>query len=203
MTNLTCWRGARRLFGGLNAVVPAGTVLVVRGGNGSGKSTLLRMLCGLLTPDEGMVRWRGRPVGELRESLGQDVLYLGHLNGLNGDLTGTEEVQLTEALGGDRLTRAEACAALDAAGLHRAAQDVPIRMLSQGQRRRVALARIWRASRPLWILDEPFASLDEAAVQRVTKRVGEHASAGGIVVMAVHEDLRLDQARLVQMRLEA
>jgi heme exporter protein A len=201
LVNLGCRRGERRLFSGLTMTMPAGKVVAVTGNNGSGKTSLLRMLCGLLPPDEGVILWKGRNISTLKESYLGQLLHIGHLNGLTGDLTAVENLQMTVHLSGDRATDADTRAALLAMGLPDRAHHLPIRILSQGQKRRVALARMWLTHRPLWILDEPFAALDAAATDCLTRRVQTHVEAGGAVVLATHDEVNIGSDYVQQMRL--
>jgi heme exporter protein A len=201
LVNLSCRRGERLLFTKLNVVMPPGKVVAVTGNNGSGKTSLLRMLCGLLPAEEGRILWKGQAIAALKERYVSQVLYVGHLNGLNGDLTAAENLRITAQLCGDRMTQGAEHAALRAIGLPDRVHDLPTRILSQGQQRRAALARVWLSARPLWILDEPFASLDEAATRCLTQRMQAHVNGGGTVVMATHEEIAVSPDHVQRMRL--
>lgn len=182
---LACVRGQRVLFRDLSFRVEAGGLLWVSGGNGSGKTSLLRLLCGLARPEAGRVSWNGADIRSDRESYLQDLAYLGHLNALKDDLTGEEN--LAFALGRSAADD-ELRSALAAHGLS-ACQGLATRVLSQGQKRRVALTRlILCGARKLWILDEPFAALDAAAVADLAGALTDHARAGGMVVFTSHQD---------------
>ncbi len=187
-----CTRGGRRLFGALTLQLAAGQWLRVSGENGSGKSSLLRMLCGLLPPSEGAVLWRGQPLAQARDRLARDLVYLGHAAALKEDLTPLENLSATCALGGQAVAPAAALDALREAGLA-GREQVPVRRLSQGQRRRCALARLPLARhRPLWILDEPFNALDAAACDWLGRQLRAHLARGGLAVVTSHQGNALE-----------
>jgi heme exporter protein A len=180
---VSAFRGERLVLRGISLAVPAGGALLLLGANGSGKSTLLRVLAGLKRPDAGRVTWRGQDVGDSPAP----VAYLGHLDGIKLGLTVAENLRFA-AVGRDL---APALAAMNIEKL----RDLPARMLSAGQRRRVALARV--ALGPvagLWLLDEPTLGLDAAAVARLGAMLAAHRAAGGVVVAATHLDLPLPGA---------
>lgn len=184
------------LFGGLSLHVRAGELLRVQGENGAGKSSLLRMVCGLLEPAAGRVLWQGQPISALREEFGRQLVYLGHAAALKDDLTPLENLQLACTLAGGSIDRVQARRALDEAGL-RAQHNTPARKLSQGQRRRCALARLTLpqsalAWAPLWVLDEPFNTLDAAATQWLCGLIALQLQRGGTVVLTSHQDVPLD-----------
>lgn len=188
---LACERGERLLFRNLDFELGQGDALLVRGGNGRGKTSLLRILCGLSTPAAGEVRWRGEAVGRAREQYGREMAYVGHANGIKDDLTPLENLRLAAALGGRGLGEDAAQAALARVGLARCV-DLPARVLSFGQRRRVALAGLATAGALLWILDEPLTGLDVDGVAMVEAMIGDHVRAGGLAVMTTHQPLRLE-----------
>jgi len=185
---LACVRGDRLLFKDLGFALEAGSLLYVLGENGSGKSSLLRMLCGLLTPEQGEILWAGKPIKSHAEQYLPNLKYLGHLNGLKDDLTAVENLQMGARLAGQDTTAAAALTALTAIGIARCA-NLPVRVLSQGQKRRVALAALWLSRSPLWILDEPFAALDVAATEVLSARIGAHLAAGGMTILTSHQDV--------------
>ena len=196
-TELECERGGRTLFRGLSFAVAAGDLLRVAGLNGSGKTSLLRILCGLLTPTNGEVRWRQTPVRALREEYSRELVYLGHAPAVKDDLTPLENLAFACRLMGNE-ARGEALAwALSAF----AVPDLPVRKLSQGQRRRAALARLLVSDGvPLWLLDEPFAALDTAAAAYTEELIDRHLAAGGSVVYTTHQRSGIDsRARMVQL----
>lgn len=186
--NLACTRGERLLFSRVGFTVESGQVLVVTGANGSGKTSLLRIVCGLLQAAEGEVRWDGASAKFLGDDYFAKLAYLGHLNGLKDDLSGTENLHVWAGLSGVRVEPAEARVALQQLGLE-GREDLPVRWLSQGQKRRVALARFLVAKRPLWVLDEPFAALDRASTATVESLLQEHLQSGGMALLATHQDL--------------
>ncbi len=187
---LACRRGDRMLFTGLGFALPAGSLLHVRGRNGSGKTTLLRALCGLLRPDDGSIRWRGEPITELAEDYNRDMLYFGHLNGIKADLSGIENLRIAATLDQDGCADADILAALARLGLA-GFEDLPASMLSQGQKRRMALARLILSEAPLWILDEPFTALDTDAVALLEALIAGHVAESGTVVLTTHQPVQL------------
>lgn len=198
---LSCRRGERRLFSGLNVTVQPGTLLAVVGENGSGKTSLLRMLTSLLPSEEGAVLWQGRDIRKQREEYCAQLTYIGHLNGIKDDLTAMENLALSASLCGDHCDGPAAHAALEAVGLRRQAHRLPTKVLSQGQKRRVALARLWLSTRPLWLLDEPFTSLDTAATGLVTEQLRAHLTRGGIAVVVTHQEVGLPSGMVQHLRL--
>jgi heme exporter protein A len=190
VSKLECRRGDRLLFAGLDFGVESGTLLHVRGRNGSGKTTLLRTLCGLFAPESGEVRWKGDSIRDLAEDFRRDLLYFGHLNGIKGDLTGVENLSVSATLDGDRVDSSAIWSALGRIGLS-GFEDLPTRMLSQGQKKRVALARLILSRAPLWVLDEPFTALDVDAVDLLQRMIAAHVAAGGVAVLTTHQAVAL------------
>ena len=184
---LACMRGDRTLFAGLSLELAEGQALHVRGPNGLGKTTLLRALCGLSRPARGEVRWRGELITDLADDFTAEVAYVGHLNGIQGDLTAGENLEVARRVFARRTTPPQVVSeALERVGL-RAIADRPARYLSQGQKRRLALARLLVLRRPLWILDEPFTALDAASVAGLSALIGEHLAAGGLALIVSHQ----------------
>ena len=193
--NLSCERGERSLFAGLEFAVAAGSLLRVAGPNGTGKTSLLRILCGLLEPAAGEVRWHGRNIRRQREEYWKDLVYVGHLNGVNEDLTVYENLKVAQAVAGRNVDHAALRRALDAVGLANF-EHMLARRLSQGQRRRVALARLFATTTaPLWILDEPFIALDQRGVASLSERIASHIGNGNMVVLVTHQDVAIDVPR--------
>lgn len=192
LIGVSCVRGTRRLFDGANAVVRAGQLLRVQGANGAGKTTLLRTLCGLSWPDRGEVRWNGRALSSQRDEFHRDLIYIGHAAALKDDLSALENLLAACLLGGQRPATPVLMQALGAAGL-RQREHLSARSLSQGQRRRVALARLLlEAAPPLWVLDEPFNALDAVASDWLLGVLTGQLRRGGIVVLTSHQPVAID-----------
>ena len=196
---LACVRGDRQLFSGIDFEIDAGDALQVSGANGSGKTSLLRMLCGLSMPADGEVHWGGRDIRRLREEFSSKLIYLGHANGVKDDLLAWENLVVATTLAGAPVSSDDAHEALEQLGLGQAA-DLPTRALSQGQRKRVALARLSLGmSMPLWILDEPFTALDRGAVAALCGTVDRHLAGGGMVIYTTHQEVRLAAKRALNL----
>lgn len=173
--------------------VPAGRLLHVAGANGAGKTSLLRIVCGLLSPSQGEVCWRQQPVARARDEFNRELVYLGHAAALKDDLSCIENLASACQLTGLAPTRAQMLEALALAGLA-GREKSAARVLSQGQRRRVALARLMLAtSVPLWVLDEPFNALDAVATQWLQGLLAAHLARAGVVVLTSHQGLALPQ----------
>lgn len=201
-TNLAMLRGERMLFKQLNFSLKDGDVLYLQGENGAGKTTLLRTLCELTHPYAGVVSWCGEDIKRMAEEYSKNILYIGHLPGIKEDLTALENLQFSLAQLGSTVDKPQLAAVLEMLGLAKALH-LPTRMLSQGQKRRVVLARLWLQDLPLWILDEPFTALDAVATDLVKQRVESFANAGGIVVMTSHKDFTLNVPNFMQLKLDA
>ncbi len=194
---LSCVRDERVLFADLNFTLCCGQVLLIEGPNGSGKTSLLRILTGLRRPDEGELYWCGSSVEELDAAYYQDVAYVSHGNGLKDDLSVEENLRFARALGKSTLSIDETLAKLGLSGY----QDTPIRFLSAGQRRRLALARLLCMKKVLWILDEPFTSLDKNSIALFEIFIQAHVAAQGMVVMTSHHDTGLPAAIVQKIEL--
>jgi heme exporter protein A len=186
---LACIRGARAVFQDVEFAVTSGSALAVVGPNGSGKSSLLRLVAGLLAPAGGKLALEG---GEAERSIGEQAHYLGHLDALKASLTVAENLSFWVAyLGG----AAPVTGALAAVGLE-ALADLPAAYLSAGQRRRLALARLVAAPRPIWLLDEPTSALDAAAQVRLSELMQSHLAGGGLILAATHGPLGIEAKEL-------
>jgi len=199
-TDLACVRGDRRLFANLGFALESGGRLHVTGENGSGKTSLLRMLCGLSPPEAGDIRWHGESIARQGDEYRKAVLYLGHHNALKEELTALENLRTAAALSGVAVEDAEGIEVLGRVGLA-GREELPVRFLSQGQKRRVALSRLLWSSAPLWVLDEPFVALDSAAVTWLAGIVGSHLSAGGMAVLTSHQEVAIASGKAQTLRL--
>jgi heme exporter protein A len=198
---LECVRGSRRLFSDFSFDLQPGELLWVTGPNGSGKTSLLRIVCTLLPPDQGEVRWRGAAVRTLGEAFRAELVFLGHSAAVKDDLTGLENLHFALAQEGAPVPEAQLADALAAFGLA-GREDLPARALSQGQKRRVALARLWfGAAQPLWVLDEPLTALDAHAVALVRSLLAAHLARGGLVLLTSHQEMGLAGLRVQRIRL--
>jgi heme exporter protein A len=197
-TGLACVRGERPLFSGLDFELAAGEWLRVKGENGTGKTSLLRILVGLAQPVAGEVRWRGEDVRQNGDPYRRELLYLGHHGAVKEELTPLENLQLAAGLDGGELSDAEAMAALGRFGL-RGREELPVRFLSAGQKRRVLLARLVTRKATLWILDEPFTSLDTKAVDMLSAVIGEHLAGGGMAILTSHQSVPLPDGKAVEL----
>ena len=200
ISNLSCVRGDHPLFSGLNFSLGAGELMQVQGENGSGKTSLLRTLCGFMQPAAGEIRWGGRDVHELGEEYYAAMIYLGHLNAIKDELNAVENLRISAGLSGCKVDEIEALAALRRMGLRRR-EHLPVKVLSQGQRRRVALSRLLVGDARLWILDEPLTALDVGAVGLMQELIGEHLSKGGMVIFTTHQPLQVAGVETRQLTL--
>ena len=184
---LTCIRAGRQLFADLDLTVECGQLLQIEGANGAGKTSLLRILCGLSEPRTGQVYWHGADIRECRPDFYGALLYLGHQPALKTDLTPLENLHFYATLGGHA---GDPESALEEVGLTDF-EDQPVGRLSAGQRRRVALARLWLSTAPLWILDEPFTAIDRQGVDHLEHHLQRHVDSGGAVILTSHQPVSL------------
>jgi heme exporter protein A len=198
---LECIRGDRRLFRDVSFSLNPGELLQVTGPNGSGKTSLLRILCGLTRPESGEVRWRGTNIRSLDEEYSQSITYIGHRIAVKEELNSLENLRISNGLAGSELTDDQAQQALARVGLT-GRENLPARFLSEGQKRRSALARLVNSTTLLWVLDEVLASLDHAAVTLVESLIGEHLSNGGLAIVATHQELHISAGSFQRLELE-
>lgn len=199
--DLTCMRGDKTLFKGLSFSIDGGHAAFVHGPNGSGKTTLLRTIAGLATPEHGSIFWKGQETRKLEEDYFAQLSYFGHLNGLKEELTGLENLMLSSRLMGRRVSEAQVSDALVQLGAD-VYQDLPTQVLSQGQKKRVALTRFLLSDAPLWILDEPFTALDVQAVATLGGVIAEHVRAGGCALLTTHQAVSLPTERIQNIHLQ-
>lgn len=186
---LACQRGERMLFRHLDYSLESGQLLRITGANGMGKTSLLRLLAGLSQALSGQIVWQKQAITHSREAFHAALLYLGHAPALHDLLTPVENLHFACASAGDTASRADCVAALGRMGLARQLA-LPCKALSQGQRRRVGLARLHLAAhRPLWLLDEPFTALDVDAVSALANTLDAHCASGGTVIFSSHQDV--------------
>ena len=191
--NLACIRGGRRLFQGLGFALGAGEAAVVTGPNGAGKSSLLRLIVGLLRPAAGKIALDG---AEMDRTVGGSAHFVGHLDGVKSALSAAENLEFTRALlGGGSAATAAALARLGLAPL----ASLPVRMFSAGQKRRLALARLLVAPRPLWLLDEPTSALDSDGQETFAALAAEHLAGGGLIVATTHAPLNIERAQEIRL----
>jgi heme exporter protein A len=197
--NLECIRNEEVIFSGLSFSLAAGEILHIMGSNGSGKSSLLYILAGLLNAQKGEVHWQGQPIHQIRQDYYHQLLYLGHKIGIKAQLTVRENLELAASLG--RVVCDSMLEVLARFGLDKLQHALCYR-LSAGQKQRVALARLLILHAKLWLLDEPFTSLDRESVVILENILAEHVSCGGSVILASHQELELTQLNVKQLSLE-
>ena len=195
---LTCIRGDRELFSGLDLQVFAGQCLHVRGENGVGKTSLLRLLTGLTSPESGEVLWSGRSIKKEVSDYHGQLLFLGHRDALKEDLSAIENLRLYAAIDGVDLSEQDAFSSLWRFGL-KGREDLPVNCLSAGQKKRVLMARMLTRRAQVWILDEPFNALDTHAVQELQELIAEHLQGNGLVVLTSHQPLAIPGLRVLDL----
>lgn len=187
--DLSCIRDDRVLFEHLSFSIDSGQAIVLEGRNGTGKTSLLRILCGLRRPDDGEVRWHGEPIEKNYVDFYTHMAFVGHMDGIKKELSALENLRLSRSLcGSGEMTIEQALDTLNLIGY----EDIPTYYLSAGQRRRVALARLLATDARLWILDEPFTSLDREGIKLVEGLMDRHVGAGGAMIMTSHHEVHLN-----------
>ena len=189
--SLECVRDDRQLFGDLSFSLSEAEVLQIEGPNGSGKTSLLRIVCGLRQPEAGQVLWHGESISSNRDDYYANMVYIGHLPCIKGDLTVMENVRSLLDTRSLTVTNATIEDALAKVGLV-SYEDVPGKALSSGQRRRILLAFVELSGAKLWILDEPLTALDVQGVALMESMILEHRQAGGSIVFTTHHGMQLD-----------
>ena len=196
---LTCIRDDRTLFSDLSFKLEPSQTLLVEGRNGSGKTSLLRMLCGIRMPDEGQITWNDNDIFKLSTDYLASIAYIGHKDGVKLDLTADENLAFVKNLGNPEhgVSNETALNTIFLSGY----DDVPARNMSAGQRRRLALARLLVTQSQLWVLDEPFTSLDTQGIELIENLIRKHLSNGGMLVMSSHHAVTLEKQSIVRINL--
>lgn len=201
--NLQCSRGGHRLFSGKSFKLEPGTLAWIRGRNGCGKTTLLRTISGLSPVDEGEVRWRGRNIRKHADEYRRELVFMGHAVALKEDLSPIENLRILMQIAGRAVTEPAALTALAAVGL-KGREHLPVKYLSQGQKRRVHMARLQLSQDCLlWLLDEPLTALDAEGVGALQKLLQEYLRKSGIVVMTSHQEINIESAQTLHVQLPA
>ena len=193
VSNLSCSRGNKPLFADVSFELKAGQALHLEGDNGVGKTSLLRIVCGLSPADAGEVCWQDQTIQQNATAFRSSLFYLGHGLSLKEELTALENLMSDAAVSGRILSQQQALVALARMGL-RGREHLPLRVMSQGQKRRTALARLLASQAPLWVLDEPFVALDVKAVDGLRGLLAEHVANGGMVLFTSHQSVALTNA---------
>ena len=190
VSNLSCSRGHKPLFTGVSFELLAGQALHLEGDNGVGKTSLLRIVCGLSPADAGEVCWQDQTIQKNAAAFRSSLFYLGHGLSLKEELSALENLMSDAAVSGRTLSEQQALVALARMGL-RGREHLPLRVMSQGQKRRTALARLLASQAPLWVLDEPFVALDTKAIDGLRGLMAEHVAQGGMVLFTSHQPVVL------------
>ncbi len=199
INNLAGTRGERLLFKNLSFAVNGGELLLIKGRNGAGKTSLLRLICGLATPETGEILWDGESIANIRSEYFRSLVFVGHDNGVNLDLTVQENLHFHQAIKGNPSAHSIP-EVLERLGISRYLK-VPCRFLSAGQKRRVALGRLAISDARLWLLDEPFTSLDERALDAVKNLIIQHLDQGRLCLATSHQTIDWRDSKVNQIRL--
>ena len=194
VSHLSCSRGNKPLFADVSFALQAGQALHLEGDNGVGKTSLLRIVCGLSSADAGEVCWDDQPIQKNAAAFRSSLFYLGHGLSLKEELTALENLMSDAAVSGRALSETQALVALARMGL-RGREHLPLRVMSQGQKRRTALARLLASQAPLWVLDEPFVALDAKAVDGLRGLLAEHVAHGGMALFTSHQPVTLTSSQ--------
>lgn len=200
INNLTGVRGDRLLFESLSFVVNESELLLIKGKNGAGKTSLLRLVCGLASPEAGEILWDGDSITQIRPEYHRLLVYVGHDNGINLDLTVRENLEFHRSLKSSP-SKHEIPALLERLGIARYL-DVPCRFLSAGQKRRAALAKLGISQARVWLLDEPFNSLDVQVLDTVVELIIQHLEQGGMCLATSHQTIDWGAVRVQEIQLE-
>ncbi|NNE37050.1 MAG: cytochrome c biogenesis heme-transporting ATPase CcmA [Gammaproteobacteria bacterium] len=199
VSGLYCYRYDKAFFRGLDFTASPGNLLQIEGENGSGKTTLLKMLCGLIEIDEGEISWNGNNINSVMEEYRGELNYLGHKNGIKAGLTCLENLKVLSALG-NQLSTYDYSEILSNYGLY-GYDDIYAYTLSAGQKRRLSLARLSINKTRLWILDEPFTSLDEKGKKDLKVIFHEHLKADGIILLTSHDNIHWQDMNVTRISL--
>lgn len=199
--NLQCIRGDKELFSELSFALKSQQLMRIEGQNGTGKTTLLRTLCGLYQPDQGEVLWFNQSIKKQDEEYLKELFFLGHNNAIKADLNALENLRVNTALAGNKYSDDELLQALDDIGLF-GSEYKPTAHLSQGQKRRVALAALLLSKAKLWILDEPFVALDGFAVKLLQDVIAKHVESDGMVILTTHQEVPLANGEIIRINLD-
>ncbi|MEH6393520.1 cytochrome c biogenesis heme-transporting ATPase CcmA [Pseudoalteromonas sp.] len=198
--SVTCIKQDRCLFADLNFRLNSGQIMQLAGPNGAGKTSLLRIIAGFSAPDEGQVMWQGESIAKNYDEFARELLFIGHKTGVNNQLSAIENLRFWLQIQGYN-TDQDLYSLLAKIGLV-GLEDVPVRTLSAGQQRRVALIRLWLNDAKLWVLDEPFTALDKAGVAFLQQRFLTHLEQGGAILLTTHQDLTTHFEQLQTVTLE-
>ena len=190
----------RPSISGLSFAIKPGELLHVLGRNGTGKTTLLRTICGLTRPAQGEIRWRQQDIKKLGDDYRTDIAYLGHNDGIQGELTPKENLDFAVSLAATTNSGSinQMLETIGLAGLN----HLPAKVLSQGQKRRLALARLLILKKPLWLLDEPFSALDTTSTSLMEGLLREHLAQNGMIIITTHHELKLSNTSIQRLSLD-